>query len=156
MQRPVTRRLPIDTLRNAQTLARRAHASQIDKAGQPYIGHVARVAARVQGDADAEAVAWLHDVVEDCPAFSAEVATFPAHIRAAVACLTRRKDLPADDYYAAIRANPLALKVKLADIADNSDPARLRYLPADVQQRLADKYAHALRALGAAPPSVRA
>lgn len=148
--------MPIDTLRNAQTLARRAHASQIDKAGQPYIGHVARVAARVQGDADAEAVAWLHDVVEDCPAFSAEVATFPAHIRAAVACLTRRKDLSAEDYYAAIRANPLALKVKLADIADNSDPARLRYLPAEVQQRLADKYAHALLALGAALPSAPA
>lgn len=140
---------PIDTLRNAEALARRAHASQTDKAGRPYIGHVARVAARVHGDADAEAVAWLHDVVEDCPAFANEVDAFPLHIRTAVACLTRRKDLPADTYYAAIRANPLALKVKLADIADNSDPARLHYLPDAMRQRLADKYTHALAALGA-------
>lgn len=144
---------PIDTLRNAQTLARRAHASQTDKAGLPYIGHVARVAARVRGDDDAESVAWLHDVVEDCPAFAAEVAAFPAHIRAAVTCLTRRQDTPAEAYYAAIRANPLALKVKLADIADNSDPQRLQYLPQDVQLRLIDKYAHALHALGVPMPA---
>ncbi|MEG2805637.1 phosphohydrolase [Stenotrophomonas sp.] len=141
---------PIDTLRNAEALARRAHAVQRDKAGLPYIGHVARVAARVHGDAQAEAVAWLHDVVEDCPAFAHEVAAFPAPIRTAVACLTRRDDVAADAYYAGIRANPLALKVKLADIADNSDPARLQYLPAHDRERLADKYAHALRALGVA------
>lgn len=109
------------------------------------------MAARVRGDADAEAVAWLHDVVEDCPDFAAEVDQFPAHIRAAVACLTRRKEVPADDYYAAISRNPLARKVKLADIADNSDPARLQYLPAAVSQRLTQKYAHALLALGAGP-----
>lgn len=141
----------IDTVRTAEALARRAHASQIDKAGLPYIGHVARVAARVRGDAAAEAVAWLHDVVEDCPGFADQVAGFPEAIRTAVACLTRRKDIPADDYYAAIRRNPLALKVKLADIADNSDPARLHHLPAEVAQRLVDKYTHALQALGAGP-----
>lgn len=146
--------MPIETLRNAEALARRAHASQTDKAGQPYIGHVARVAAGVRGDADAEAVAWLHDVVEDCPGFAAEVDAFPAHIRAAVHCLTRRKDLPAHDYYAGIRANPLALKVKLSDIADNSDPARLQYLPVEMQQRLRDKYAQALVALGASASPV--
>lgn len=105
----------------------------------------------MRGDAAAEAVAWLHDVVEDCPGFAGEVATFPESIRTAVACLTRRKDIPADDYYAAIRSNPLALKVKLADIADNSDPSRLHHLPAEVAQRLVDKYAHALQVLGAGP-----
>lgn len=141
----------IDTVSNAEALARHAHASQIDKAGHPYIGHVARVVARVRGDTDAEAVAWLHDVVEDCPGFAAEVDAFPAAIRVAVACLTRRDEIPADAYYATIRANPLALKVKLADIADNSDPARLRHLPEDVAQRLTQKYAHALAMLGADP-----
>ncbi|MCF7752226.1 hypothetical protein KQ945_15800 [Bacillus subtilis subsp. subtilis] len=138
----------MDTLRAAESLARRAHADQVDKAGLPYIGHVARVAARVRGDTDAETVAWLHDVVEDCPGFAADLVAFPAPIRTAVACLTRRKDIPADDYYAAIRHNALALKVKLADIADNSDPARLHHLPPEVSQRLVDKYAHALQQLG--------
>ncbi len=59
----------MDWVALARTLATEAHAGQIDKAGQPYIGHVARVAAAVRGDDDAEVVAWLHDVAEDCPAF---------------------------------------------------------------------------------------
>lgn len=113
---------------------------------------MARVAAGVHGDADAEAVAWLHDVVEDCPAYAAEVQAFPAAIQQAVACLTRRDDVPDDDYYAAIRANPLALKVKLADITDNRDPARLLHLPPETAQRLREKYAHALQALGVDDP----
>jgi len=104
------------------------------------------VAARVHGDADAEAVAWLHDVVEDCPAFANEVDAFPLHIRTAVACLTRRKDLPADTYYAAIRANPLALKVKLADIADNSDLSRIPQPSTEDHWRV-EKYRRATVAL---------
>ncbi len=96
-------------------------------------------------------MAWLHDVVEDCPYFADEVNAFPAPIVAAVQCLTRRDGITAEAYYAAIRANPLALKVKLADIADNRDPARLAYLPDAMAQRLTEKYAHALHALGAAP-----
>lgn len=49
----------------AESIASLRHAGQTDKAGQPYIGHVSRVAANVSGDHDAETVAWLHDVVED-------------------------------------------------------------------------------------------
>lgn len=36
----------------------------MNKAGEPYIGHLAHVAASVEGD-KAKTVAWLHDVVED-------------------------------------------------------------------------------------------
>ena len=56
-----------DLVERAKDLAHRAHAGQVDKAGRPYIEHVARVAARVADDPEAEAVAWLHDVLEDCP-----------------------------------------------------------------------------------------
>ena len=59
----------------------------MDKAGQPYIGHVARVAAAVRGDDDAEVVAWLHDVA--CPAFAARIEVFPAPLREAVHLLNR-------------------------------------------------------------------
>ena len=48
----------------ARAIAEKAHADQVDKAGEPYIGHPAHVAASVEGD-KAKAVAWLHDVVED-------------------------------------------------------------------------------------------
>lgn len=50
-----------DLVERAKDLAHRAHAGQVDKAGRPYIEHVARVAAAVSDDPEAEVVAWLHD-----------------------------------------------------------------------------------------------
>lgn len=50
-------------------------------------------------------------------------------------------------YYAAIRNNPGALQVKLADIGDNMQPWRLSYLPIPTQDRLVDKYTKAIAAL---------
>lgn len=79
----------MDWVALARTLATEAHAGQTDKAGQPYICHVARVAAAVRGDDDAEVVAWLHDVAEDCPAFAARIEVFPAPLREAVHLLNR-------------------------------------------------------------------
>jgi len=132
----------------ARTLAIRAHEHQRDKAGRPYIEHVARVAAAVAGDDRAEAVAWLHDVVEDCPDHAAEVQWWPEDIRQAVMLLTRGEGDDAG-YYLRIRDNPLALKVKLADIADNSSHARLEVLDAPTAERLRIKYANALKVLQA-------
>ncbi len=116
----------MDWVALARTLATEAHAGQADKAGQPYIGHVARVAAAVRGDDDAEVVAWLHDVAEDCPAFAARIEVFPAPLREAVHLLNRDAAPDADSYYARIAAHPLALKVKQADLEDNADPQRWR------------------------------
>ncbi|WP_049467462.1 phosphohydrolase [Stenotrophomonas indicatrix] len=147
----------MDWVERARTLAMEAHAGQVDKAGHPYIGHVGRVAAAVRGDDEAEAVAWLHDVLEDCPAFAGQVQAFPAPLQDAVRLLSRTSAADADTYYARISADPLALKVKLADIADNADEARLASLDAATAERLRDKYRRALAALGqpatpAAPP----
>lgn len=138
----------MDWVALARTLATEAHAGQIDKAGQPYIGHVARVAAAVRGDDDAEVVAWLHDVAEDCPAFAARIEVFPAPLREAVHLLNRDAAPDADSYYARIAAHPLALKVKQADLEDNADPQRLAMLDAATAARLHGKYAHARAALG--------
>ncbi|WP_223485962.1 phosphohydrolase [Stenotrophomonas indicatrix] len=147
----------MDWVARARMLALEAHAGQVDKAGHPYIGHVGRVAAAVRGDDEAEAVAWLHDVIEDCPAFAGQVQAFPAPLQDAVRLLSRTSAADADTYYARISADPLALKVKLADIADNADEARLASLDAATAERLRDKYRRALAALGqpstpAAPP----
>lgn len=147
----------MDWVARARTLAMEAHAGQVDKAGHPYIGHVGRVAAAVRGDDEAEVVAWLHDVVEDCPAFAGQVRAFPAPLQDAVRLLSRTSAADSDAYYARISADPLALKVKLADIADNADEARLASLDAATAERLRDKYRRALAALGqpatpAAPP----
>lgn len=131
----------------AKAIAHRAHAGQVDKAGRPYIEHVSRVAAAVSDDPEAEAVAWLHDVLEDCPGFVSDLEAFPAHIRRAVIRLTRYpQDKPAD-YYGDIRRYHVTLRVKLADIADNADEARLALLDEKTAARLRRKYAKAIRAL---------
>lgn len=142
-----------DLVERAKALAYRAHAGQVDKAGRPYIEHVARVAAAVQDDPAAEAVAWLHDVLEDAPQ---EMQNWIGHhlednfygvIVDAVIDLTRFPNYPIDAYYADIRANPLALRVKLADIADNANEDRLALLDEKTAARLRRKYAKALEAL---------
>ena len=133
----------------AKALAYRAHAGQVDKAGRPYIEHVARVAAAVSNDSDAEAVAWLHDVKEDCAWFASEVdKQFPMEIVWPVDLLDRT-GTPEHFYYARIKKNPLALRVKLADIADNADESRLALLDEKTADRLRRKYSKALEALGA-------
>jgi len=137
----------------AKDLAHRAHAGQVDKAGRPYIEHVARVASAVSDDPEAETVAWLHDVLEDAPQ---EMQNWLGHhlednfygvVVDAVIDLTRFPGYPTDAYYADIRANPLALRVKLADIADNANEDRLALLDKKTAARLRRKYEKALEAL---------
>jgi (p)ppGpp synthase/HD superfamily hydrolase len=138
----------------AAQVADSAHAGQRDKAGQPYIGHVRRVATYVDPhDANAVAAALLHDTIEDTPITTADLAArgIPAEVIEAVELLTRRDDQSPDDYYQQIRQHRLAREVKLADLADNTDPDRLAMLPETHRARLLRKYANAYQALGADP-----
>jgi hypothetical protein len=138
-----------DLVELAKLIACQAHSGQTDKAGLPYIEHVSRVAAAVSDDPEAEAVAWLHDVLEDCDAWSGmQIHTqFPASIRYAVSLLTRCDDVHCDIYYGGIKCSPLALRVKLADIEDNADESRLALLDEKTADRLRRKYKKALEAL---------
>lgn len=132
----------------AAELAERAHAGQVDKSGAAYIDHPRRVAARVTSDA-ARAVALLHDVIEDTDTTDVELlnAGIPSEVVDAVLALTRRRGQAPTDYYAAVAANTLALEVKRADIADNTDPARAALLDDATRVRLAAKYAKATKLL---------
>lgn len=134
----------------ARAIAQIAHRGQVDKAGAAYIDHPRRVAERLT-DPSEVAAAWLHDVIEDCGITADDLrdAGIPDDVVAAIVLLTRTADQPSDDYYAAIRAHPVARAVKLADIADNTDEERLQRLPMQTQQRLREKYAAARQALGA-------
>ena len=143
-------RVCMTALESAKTIAHREHSNQSDKAGQPYIGHVSRVAARVSDDHDAETVAWLHDVVEDTSIELSDLGDeFAPHIVAAVDAITRRVGEAPADYYRRVRGNDLARRVKLADIADNSDPVRLAGLDSATRERLERKYRQALEAVSA-------
>ena len=136
-----------DLVQRAKDLAHRAHAGQVDKAGRPYIEHVARVAAACADDPEAEAVAWLHDALEDF-GFPMRWATdFPRDTRDSVIRLTRTKRESSADYYALIATDPVALRVKLADIADNANESRLALLDDKTAARLRRKYAKAIAAL---------
>jgi len=125
----------------AKELATRAHQGQVDKSGQPYIGHPARVAARTRDQGDG-------NQVEDTEVTLADVeSAFGAEIAQAVDAMTRRPDEEPDRYYARVADNPIALRVKRADIADNLDPERTARLDPATKARLAAKYEHALAQL---------
>jgi hypothetical protein len=124
----------------AQAIATSAHAGQVDKLGADYIGHPARIASRFDpiDQVVEHCAAWLHDVLEDTDATAAELAErgIRRDIIEVVSLLTRDHD----EYYERIRENPAALAVKLADIDDNTDPARTALLDDQTRERLAAKY----------------
>lgn len=134
----------------AEKLAREAHASQQDKVGNPYIWHVERVVARLVGRPYCQAIGWLHDVIEDTHVTLDDLRRhgFPDALIEAVDAITHRPGEPRQAYYGRVRAVPLALAVKRADLADNTDPRRLLLLDAETMVRLMRKYATALNALG--------
>ena len=111
----------------ARHLAHKLHAGQKDKAGLPYVGHLARVAEGVGPDPMLQAVAWLHDAMEDCPVQPADLAQHGVADSVIAACqaITKRKGEDYAEYLARVAANPMAKAVKLADVADNMNLKRL-------------------------------
>jgi hypothetical protein len=69
-------------------------------------------------------VGVVHDVVEDCPGWTLN-GVRSEEVVAALDSVTKRDG---DEYFAFVRraaANPIGRKVKLADLKDNSDLARI-------------------------------
>lgn len=111
--------------RKAMEIAYAAHHGQTDSTGVPYIFHAFHVAEQMT-DEISTCVALLHDVAEDTSVTLHELEPeFPPEVMEALRLLTHRRDTDYFEYVRAIRQNPLAKKVKLADIAHNSDETRL-------------------------------
>jgi (p)ppGpp synthase/HD superfamily hydrolase len=110
----------------AIAMAADAHAGQTDKAGEPYILHILRIVLELR-DRTAQTVAALHDIVEDTPLTfeDLEAAGFASEIVEAVRALTKRADEVHDVYLARVAANPIARRVKIADLEDNMRLQRL-------------------------------
>ncbi|MBM7863901.1 HD domain-containing protein [Lentzea nigeriaca] len=136
------------TLADAIAIATSAHDGQVDKSGRPYIGHPLRVMASVSGE-HAQMAAVLHDVIEDTSVTAADLSSrgCPSAVVDAVVALSHLPDEPQADYLRRVAANPLAVTVKRADIADNLSPARMARLDDETRARLEIKYATALRLL---------
>lgn len=128
----------------AMSIALAAHNGQTNKHnGEPYIAHVHRVAMHVRDrglDETHQAVAWLHDVVEDTNVTIYDVNTmFNPHISSAVSALTKIKGTTNEDYYRGLTHNEIAARVKVSDMIDNF--SRNHTVTDDeVRLRLAAKY----------------
>ena len=103
-----------------------AHINQVDKTGVPYVFHPFHLAEQMD-DENSVCVALLHDVVEDTSITFDELIKegFNQDIISALKLLTHIDDTPYMDYVKVIKNNPLAKKVKLADLKHNSDLTRL-------------------------------
>ena len=114
------------TLERAIEIAARAHADQVDKAGEPYILHPIQVMLRVSGT-EARIAAVLHDVVEDS-AFTIEDLRkegFSPPVLEAVAALTKKQGESRLEAASRAAKNEIARTVKLADNAENMDLGRI-------------------------------
>lgn len=134
-------------LDQAISIANKAHAGQLDKAGQPYILHPLRLMLKFQAK-DEMIVAVLHDVVEDS-SFTLESLKdygFSEVIINAIESLTKNKGETYEDFISRVSSNNLAKKIKIEDIRDNLDLTRLDKITEKDLARV-EKYHRALKLL---------
>jgi (p)ppGpp synthase/HD superfamily hydrolase len=133
----------MSTLERAIEIAVAAHKGQVDLAGAPYVLHPLRLMFRLESEVE-RIVAVLHDVVEDCAGWSFERLEgegFAAEVIGGLKAVTKT---PEEDH--ALRAatdeegkyrayesfvlraaqHPIGRRVKMADLLDNSDIARIK------------------------------
>lgn len=131
----------------AMQIAYAAHHGQVDKGGLPYIFHPYHLAEAMEDEISCCA-ALLHDVVEDTHVTMEQLAEeFPSAVIDVLQLLTHREDVLYYDYVRAIKSNPIAVKIKLADIAHNSDQTRCTNLSQEQLAYFREKYARAVSIL---------
>ncbi|NVN99057.1 MAG: HD domain-containing protein, partial [Geobacteraceae bacterium] len=103
----------------ARVIAEKAHDGQFDKSGNPYISHPLAVMSMADTGID-KIVAILHDVVEDSDISMETIRNlFGDEVGAAVDAITRSADEDPEAYYARVRDNDIALRVKHLDLKHN-------------------------------------
>ena len=108
----------------AMKIAYAAHHGQLDYNGIPYIFHPIHLAEQMEDEISCCA-ALLHDVAEDTDVTLEDLAReFPEEVIRVLKLLTHEKGTDYFDYVRAIKADPIAVKVKLADLDHNSDQTR--------------------------------
>ena len=127
----------------ADELAQRAHGEDRNDSGMRLIDHVRRVADRVKDDPDPYAVpaALLHDTVEKGGVSWEELRAAGADDRLIklVDALTERPGEPERGYLARAADDPLALRLKRADIRDKLDGSLGESLTEDQRRRIHER-----------------
>lgn len=104
-----------------------AHSGQRDKGGMPYVFHPFHLAEKMETEEEVCA-ALLHDVAEDTKLTLEVLAAkgFPPAVMQALTLLTHNDGTPYLEYVRRLKDNPLAARVKLADLRHNSTAGRLK------------------------------
>ena len=127
----------------AMGIAYRAHHGQLDYNGIPYIFHPIHLAESMDDELSC-CVALLHDTVEDTDITLDDLRReFPDEVVDAVALVTHDEAVDYFDYVRAIKENPIARKVKLADLAHNSDQTRC--IGSDLTKKQLERWAEKYR-----------
>lgn len=110
------------------------HRGQTDKSGAPYLIHLYRVADSMATEAET-VTALLHDLLEDTDAEENVLSPFSQDVQEAVRCLTRGAGEQYFAYIERVKQNPLARKVKIADIQDHLRPELRQFISESLQKR---------------------
>ena len=140
-----------DKIEYAIYYATRAHKNQkrkiedVDMIFHPFT--VGMILQRNGCDEDIVAAGILHDVVEDTNVTFDELEKeFSPEIIEALKLLTHDKNVDYLEYVRKIKNNPIARKVKLADLYHNSDPNRMEN-PTQKDLERKEKYRKAIEIL---------
>ena len=133
--------------KKALKLCFEAHKEQSDKSGMPYVFHPFHLAEQMKTE-QTTIVALLHDLVEDTEHTIDDLIAmgFDQAVIDAIALMTHAKDVDYMDYIRAIKENPIAKMVKLADLRHNSDLSRLDVIDEKALTRR-EKYLKAIELL---------
>lgn len=115
-------------VKKACNLLFNAHKDDVDKGGYPYVFHPFFLATQMETESET-CVALLHDLIED----HGDEYTFDTLIEEgfndeiidAIKLMTHPENVSYMDYVKKIGENPIARKVKIADLNHNLDSSRI-------------------------------
>ena len=131
-------------IKKALKLCFDAHKNQVDKSGMPYVFHPFHLAEQMETE-ETIIVALLHDIIEDTE-YTIEDLIKEGFDKTVVALMTHADGVDYMQYIAAIKQNPIAKAVKLADLRHNSNISRLDVIDEKAYERR-KKYLEALEFL---------
>ena len=122
------------------SIAATAHANQYDKAGKPYFLHCLEVMRLLNtDDEELQMIALGHDLFEDTTWSASMLRSegFNERVINGVYDMTKQRGQSYEEYKEQVKANPDAVKVKMADLTHNSDIRRMK----EVNQKDFDRIA---------------
>ena len=124
-------------LEKAIAIALRVHEGQRDRYGHPYILHPLHVMMQMDSEAEMTA-AVLHDVIEDSEMTLDDLREegFSVEVLEAVRLMTHDSQDSYEENVRELRPNPMARKIKLADLQHNMDIRRMDRVEVKDTERL--------------------